>query len=185
MLHVSLFTPSCLILAHSMLQVKYWIVFLSLFVLRRGIYHGMPPFLSCIGIVVDRTNLPVLDSLLWAIVVSLSPLGNLYTTSLTVAPEECLCGGVDDIYPPNIDKIIMESYHQGIGDSTPDSFLVTTHVIFLTTDIYDYTTGKRCIQTEIGTALFVNFWEVISWNGGLSGHSILGYGKWRTDMIAH
>lgn len=127
----------------------------------------------------------MVNPLLWTVVITFGTLGNLNGTCLPVATEERLGGRVDDIHSTDIDKVIVESYHQRVGDGTPDTLLVTAHIIFLATDIHDDTIGCRRIHTEISTALFVDFGELVTWHRCLCRDSIIRYRKGRAHMVAH
>ena len=111
MLHVALTAPSCLVLTHTVLQVKYGIAFFAFLVRCRCINHGMTPLIGRLGVIGDTAYLSVCHSLLWTVVITFRPLGYLNTSRLTVAAKESLGSRIDDIDSADIDEIIVEAHH--------------------------------------------------------------------------
>ena len=124
------------------------------------------------------------NALLGTIVVTLWSLRNLDASGLAVAAKESLCRRVNDIHASDIDKVVMESHHQGVSDGTPYALLVTTHIVLLATDVYLHAMSLWGVHTEVGTTLAVNLGELVARYGGLSNLGISRNGKRRTYLIA-
>ena len=126
-LHVALLRPSCLVLAHAMLQVEHGVALLGVLlrlILCGSVNHGVAPFLLFLAVIVDAAHLSGGHSLLRTVVVALGSLGNLDTASLAVAAEEGLGGRVDEVHTANVHEIVVETNHQGISHSSPTSLTV-------------------------------------------------------------
>ena len=178
MLHVALFAPTGLILAHAMLQVEHRIAFLGILlqvVFCRCIDHRVTPFLGGFREVVERANLTRGDTGLWTVVVALGTLRNLDTTRLTVTAEEGLCGGVDEVYAADVHEVIVETRYQRIGHAHPTALAVGLHVVLLATDVEHHLAGLGGLDAEIGATLTVDLGEFVAGDGGLCQHGILGH----------
>ena len=176
-LHVALLRPACLVLTHTVLQVEHGIAFLLhllQLILGGGVDHGMAPCFRRLRPVVDAAYLTVGDTLLRTVVVALGTLGNLDAASLAVAAEECLRRWVDEVHATYINKIIMETYHQRVGDSHPAALAVALHVVFLVADVEHHFPGLWSLHVEVGATLFVYLREVVAGNGGLGKEGVGG-----------
>ena len=177
-LHISLLAPSCLILAHTMLQVEHRIAFLLellQLILCRCIDHGMAPSLLLVAEVVDAAHLTVRNTLLRTVVVTFAALGNLNTTCLAVTAEERLRSRIDEVHATDIHEIVVEALYQRIGDSHPATLTVVLHIILLVTDVEHHLLGIRSVQVEIATTLRIELGELVTRNSCRSDERISRY----------
>ena len=60
--------------------------------------------------IVDAAYLAMVDAQLWTVVVTLGALGNFQTAGLAVAAEVGLAGGIDEVHPVNVHKVVVEAH---------------------------------------------------------------------------
>ena len=172
MLHVTLLRPSCLVLAHAVLQIENGIALLTGLIFCRSIDQSMTPLARGLSIVVDAANLSVSHTLLRTVVVTLRTFRNLYAASFAVAAEECLGGRVDEIHTTDIHEVIMKAHRERVGDSIPCSIATALHIIFLAADIDDDTCSVIGAKTEVCPTLLVNLRELVARNRCLGDEGI-------------
>ena len=175
MLHLTLQSPACLALAHSVLQIEHWIALLGILgviILGRSINHSVAPLVLLLAEVVDATNTSCRYTLLWTIVVALGALWNLDTTRLAVATKVSLGSRIDEVDAIYIHKVVVESYWQRIGNGHESTLTIRLHIVLLAADVYNHLTGLWSIDIEVSTVLLVNLRELIALDSGLSDECI-------------
>ena len=136
------------------------------------------------GGVVDAAHLTGRHVRLRTVVVTLGTLGYLDAAGLSVATEEGFCGGVDEVLPTYINKIIVEADGERVGDCAPCALLVTAHLVLLATDIDHHLISLRRGHPEIGPALTIHLREIVAGNGGLCYVGIVGHDEGCLHLIA-
>ena len=156
-LHIALMAPARLVLSHSVLQIEHWIALVLIgFIFCRRINHGSAELALRCSIVRYRTNLTLCYSLLRTIVVAFGSLRNLQTTRLSAAAEIGFAGWIYYLYTIHIQEIIVEAYYQWVRNTIPVAIQILLHRILLSADVEDYLLCLRCMELDVGTAVFIH-----------------------------
>ncbi len=174
-LHVALFAPTRLVLAHTVLQVEHWVAFLAVglqVIFCRRVDHGMAPRLLFVAVVVEAAHLTGGHTLLWAVVVAFRTFGHFYAARLAAAAEESLRSRVDEVDAAYVHKVVVEAHHERVRHGSPTALAVALHVIFLAADVEHHTGGIGRFHIEIAAALLVDLRELVARHGRLGDEGV-------------
>ena len=109
------------------------------------------------------------------VVVTLGTFRYLDAACLTMATEEGLGSGVNEVHTVDAHEVVVETHGKRIGDSHETALSIGFHIIFFAADVHHDIPGLRGTEVEVCTTLLVHLRECVTGDGSLCCDGICGY----------